>query len=240
MLEPLISVVIPVFNGERYLAEAVSSVLGQSPARRLEVLVVDDGSTDGSAAVARSFPSPVRLIEAEHGGLGATRNRGVAAAQGAFLAFLDADDVWMPEKLALQIEHLEAHPLVDMVFALQQNFHSPELTAEERQLSFCPPEPQVAKFAGTLLIRREAFDRVGPFATCWNVGEFLDWYCRAQEHGIGEAVLPQVLLRRRLHCTNLGIQHRGAQDFVNILRASLKRRARGKAPEAIPITEEKH
>jgi len=98
---PRISVIIPVFNGERFLGEAIKSALSQT-LPPYEILVIDDGSTDGSAQLAESFGPPVRVIRQENRGEAAARNRGIDAAQGDWIAFLDCDDVWKPEKLALQ------------------------------------------------------------------------------------------------------------------------------------------
>jgi len=104
-----VSVVIPAFNAERTLGEAVRSVLAQVPAP-LEVLVVDDGSTDGTRAVAEGFGPPVRVLTGQNAGPSAARNRGVREARGSWIAFLDADDLWERGYLAAAEEHLAAHP----------------------------------------------------------------------------------------------------------------------------------
>src|SRR6476646_8439048 len=113
---PLVSVIIPVYNYERYLAEAVESVLNQTH-RNLEVIVVDDGSTEQSGAVARSFADRgVRYIHLVHAGIGPTRNKGVELAGGDFIAFLDADDRWPEEKIERQLRAFENDPGLEMVF----------------------------------------------------------------------------------------------------------------------------
>ncbi len=99
---PSISVVIPCFNGERFLAETLRSVLAQTKIP-LEIIVVDDGSTDNSAVLAESFGSIVRVVRQENRGLPATRNRGIGESRGDWIAFLDADDLWLPEKLERQV-----------------------------------------------------------------------------------------------------------------------------------------
>lgn len=102
---PLVSVVIPAFNAERFLAQAIASVLGQTW-RGLECIVVDDGSTDGTGSVARSFADErmVHIRKENEATVSLARNAGIAAARGDFVAFLDADDVWLPEKVELQLE----------------------------------------------------------------------------------------------------------------------------------------
>jgi glycosyltransferase involved in cell wall biosynthesis len=110
MTTPLVSVVIPCFNAERYVGETLESVLAQTWPN-IEIIVVDDGSTDGSVEAARRYEkSGVRLIEQGNAGAGAARNRAYAAAQGEFIQFLDADDLIDPEKISLQMARLQAAP----------------------------------------------------------------------------------------------------------------------------------
>src|SRR5438093_5382562 len=113
--KPLVSVVIPVYNGERYLVDAIQSVLDQTY-RNFEVIVVDDGSTDESAAVAKRFGEAIRYVHQANGGVSKARNTGIAEARGAYLAFLDQDDLWLPEKLAVQVAYLDSHPEVGAVY----------------------------------------------------------------------------------------------------------------------------
>src|SRR5688500_924354 len=108
--QPLVSVIIPVYNGARFLRAALESVFAQTY-RPIEVIVVDDGSADDSGVIAQSFPE-VRYIRQENQGVAAARNNAIEAARGEFFAFLDQDDLWTPEKLRLQIEHLLDHPEV--------------------------------------------------------------------------------------------------------------------------------
>ncbi|MDA2909713.1 glycosyltransferase family 2 protein [Nitrospiraceae bacterium AH_259_D15_M11_P09] len=113
---PQVSVVIPVYNGERYLAEAIQSVVGQTY-RDFELIVVDDGSTDGSALVARSFGDAVRYYYQKNGGLSKARNAGIALARATYIAFLDHDDLWMPHKLVRQVDYLNGHPDAGVVYS---------------------------------------------------------------------------------------------------------------------------
>ena len=118
----LVSVIIPVYNGELYLDEAIESALGQ-PYRPIEVIVVDDGSTDGSAEVAKQFDSPMRYCFQPNAGLGAARNKGISLAQGSFFAFLDADDLWLENKLTRQMALFDKNPELDkdrFVFCLNR------------------------------------------------------------------------------------------------------------------------
>jgi glycosyltransferase involved in cell wall biosynthesis len=203
-----------VRNGERFLGEAIESVLGQSPAPPLEVIVVDDGSTDSTAAVARSFGAPVRCVEQPALGVAAALNRGVGLARGELLAFLDGDDVWTPGKLALQLAELERRPEVHAVFGHVVTFGAGDAVAA----------PVAGYARGTLLIRRVAYDRVGGF-TQWRLGEFVEWYARMVDAGLQLALLPDVLLRRRVHDANTGVRLRGEQsEYARVLKAVLDRR----------------
>ena len=226
---PLISVIIPVYNYERYLAQAIKSVLAQTY-RPVEIIVVDDGSTDGSAEVAKRITSPVKYCFQHHSGIGAARNCGIHLAQGDFLAFLDADDLWMKDKLARQMKAFNDNPELDMVFGYARQFYSPDLAKSMKEKVHYSRETMPAYGACTLLIKREAFLRVGFFATGWCVGEFIDWYLKAMELRLKSLMLPAVLMKRRVHGKNTVIRHTDSKtDYLHILKASLDRR-RGAKP----------
>ena len=218
----LVSVIIPVYNGERYLAEAVESVLAQTYAP-IETIVVDDGSTDGTAGVAKHF-APVQYVWQANGGVSAARNRGVELAQGDFLSFLDADDLWVADKLARQMEAFNTDPQLDMVFGHVRQFYSPELDQHARSRIRCPSEPTRGPLPSSMLIKRVAFFRIGWFETRWRGREWPAWYVRAVDLGLSSLMLPEVVALRRLHASNKGLEPRANADFVHILKASLDRR----------------
>lgn len=222
--DPRVSVVIPVYNCERYLAAAIESTLAQS-SRSLEVIVVNDGSTDSSEAVARRFGPPVQCFCQPHWGIGAARNQGVKLARGGFLAFLDADDLWMKDKITLQLAAFQEAPDLQAVFGQVEQFLSPELDEETRAKFHLSGEVLAGLAAGTMLVRRDFFLETGGFTTDFKIGEFLEWYAAAKEMGMKYLLLPQVLLKRRLHTGNTGIREAGARaDYLRILKASLDRR----------------
>jgi glycosyltransferase involved in cell wall biosynthesis len=229
MTRPLISVMIGVYNAERYLAEAIESVFAQSY-RPLELIVVDDGSDDGSGDVARGYGAALTYVRQENGGNGSARNHAVRLASGELFAFLDADDRFVAAKLALQFAALAADPTLDMVFGHVREFVSPELT-EAQRATVRPPAPQPLPWPAPnlMLIRREAFARVGPFSESVRVGVTVDWYARAAEAGLRSAMLPQVVLERRLHLANNGLRERDSrQQYLHVLKAALdRRRAQG-------------
>jgi glycosyltransferase involved in cell wall biosynthesis len=224
---PAVSVVIAAFDAERYLGDAIETVLRQTrPAG--EVIVVDDGSSDRTADIAGGFGDPVTCVHQDRAGVSAALNRGIAMTHGTQLAFLDADDLWTEDKLALQVSALERAPELDMVFGHVRQFHSPELTDEQRARIELREEPVSGICRGAMLIRRDAFLRVGLFAARWTLGEFVDWYARALDASLKSSVLPEVIMHRRLHTANSGIrEHESRSDFPKIVKAALDRRRAG-------------
>lgn len=224
MTEPLVSVIIPAFNRERYLAQTIESVLVQAY-RPIEIIVVDDGSADGTAEVTRSFSNAVRYFYQPNSGCGAARNTGVIKSLGNFLAFLDSDDLWTADKLFRQMEILRSDGDLDMAFGHMSHFFSPDLDQKVREKLVCPDEEMPGYIAGTMLIRREAFLRVGLFDPCYHVGEFIDWYAKAKDKRLKDILLPEVVLQRRIHSSNIVTLKRDNQtDYVRALKATLDRR----------------
>ncbi len=175
----VVSVVIPVYNGARHLGAAIESVLDQSCPPQ-EVIVVNDGSCDGSREIGACYAPQVRTIDQPHSGAAAARNRGVDHARGVLLAFLDADDLWEPDKLARQVAVLAENLACEAVLGGMENFISPELDAAARRLLARAAVQTGTIHVGALLIRRLAFDRVGPFDVQWRLGEFIQWWARAE------------------------------------------------------------
>jgi glycosyltransferase involved in cell wall biosynthesis len=220
--------VIPVRNGERYLAEALDSVLAQTQAP-CDIVVVDDGSTDRTVAVAERYAPRVRCVSQSPAGIGAARNRGVAEAGGDHLAFLDGDDVWPLQRLERQLAAFRAAPQPELVFGHVEQFVSPDLGPSVRAGIACPDTPQAAFLANTMLVPRTVWDRVGAFSVTAVRSEFLDWLLRAREYGLREVMLEDVVLRRRIHATNHGRVRREAvgEYAVTLKRALDRRRAAG-------------
>jgi glycosyltransferase involved in cell wall biosynthesis len=223
----LVSVLIPAYNTAPYIGEAIESVFAQTY-RPIEVVVVDDGSDDGTDAVARGYGDRIRFERLEHGGIGRARNRAVELAQGDYLAFLDADDRFVPTKLEQQVAAVESDPELDMVFGYIREFISPDLPPET-QAAMRQPVPASPWMApNVMLVRREAFERVGPFATDLRVGEGVDWYARASEAGLKGLTLDEVVVERRLHGQNTGLRERHSHsDYLQVVRSALLRRRAG-------------
>ena len=221
-----ISVIIPVYNYDRYLGEAIESVLNQTY-QHLEVIIVDDGSTDRSGEVAQSFAGRgVRYCRQVNAGIGPARNAGVELAHGDYVAFLDADDRWPVEKLERQLRAFESDPALEMVFgqALQLP-NGPEWEAGVRNNNYSVVGMVPGMVAGTMLIKRAAFDRVGKFPGDLKLGEFIDWYARALELKVRSLILPDLLLWRRIHDSNQGVRERqSVTNYARVLKAALDRK----------------
>jgi len=212
---PRVSVVIPCFNTERYVAATLRSVLAQAGAA-LDVVVVDDGSTDGSAArVAQEFPQ-VRLIRRPNGGVAAARNAGIAAATGDWVAFCDADDIWLPGKLAAQFQAIAAAPGCRMSYTAWQVWSSAEPEPEPALLATLAAQAgDTARWAGatgwlypellldcvvwtsTVLMQRSLLDEIGDFDSELRIGEDYDLWLRASRVTRIERVAQPLALYRQ-------------------------------------------
>jgi len=219
----LVSAMVPVHDGRRYLGDALESIFAQTH-RAVEAIVVDDGSTDGSADLARDLAPDARVVSQPRQGEAAARNRAISMARGTHLAFLDADDIWAPDKLELQLSALDAHPDVDLVFGQQRQFRSPELGTDGPRFAG-ENIVQPAVTWGTMFLERSTFDRVGSVRPGLRMGAFLDWLVRARELGLRELILPDILFERRLHPHAHSIQNRAhIGDYARILKGALDRR----------------
>lgn len=215
-MEHLVSIIIPVFNGERFLREAVQSVLDQGDSS-VEIIVVDDGSTDGTETVARSLP--VRYLHQTNQGPAAARNRGIEHAQGSLLAFADADDLWPVNKLELQLPCLLRDPEIDIVLGRIQQVRLSE-TVDGQTLAEEFAEPAFSVNLGSAIIRKSVFERVGLFDETMRYSEDVDWFMRAREAGAEIKTIDAVTLLYRQHEQNMT---RGkSTSELNVLKA-LKR-----------------
>jgi glycosyltransferase involved in cell wall biosynthesis len=214
---PLVSVIIPVYNGGRYLRTALESVFAQTY-RPLEVIVVDDGSVDDSGVIAQSF-NGVRYIHQANQGVAAARNNGIEATRGEFLAFLDQDDLWKSEKLKLQIGYLLTHPDLGYTLTQQQFFLDPGATLPAWFRKELFSSVHTGWVLGTLVVRRTAFEKVGNFATSYSAASDGDWFFRAKAVGISMAVVPELLLLKRIHGAN---ESAHAKEILSELRKVVK------------------
>ena len=223
MKGPLVSVVMPVFNGERFLAQSIESVIRQDY-RSIEIIIVDDGSTDKSAEIASSF-SGVRCVYQENRGNANARNRGIELAKGEFIAFIDQDDLWVPHKVSVHIKYLLEH--IDIVFTVAHIRHFLETGMEKpawlRQDLLDKTRPDFAP--GSLVARKSAFELVGKFNEHYKTSSDVDWFYLANDKKVPMVVLSDVLIHKRVHQSNLsamvGQTHK---ELLKIIRESINRK----------------
>lgn len=224
MSTPTVSVIIPAYNAERFLGEALASVRDQSlPAS--EVLVVDDGSADHTADIARSWGGAVRLLQQEHRGPAAARNLAIIASRAEFLAFLDADDLMTPDRLQLQTTMLLEQPGLDLAFGQQRYF-----SHAAGQPSATPDRLSPGMIPSALVCRTSVFARFGLFDPEIQASEFVVWCAEALRRGATHAVSPQLVVHRRLHDDNLSHKLRNSTDaYTKQVKLLLDRRRRNAA-----------
>jgi glycosyltransferase involved in cell wall biosynthesis len=198
---PLVSVVIPAYNYAKYLAKTLDSVFAQTY-RPIEVIVVDDGSTDNTAEIVRAYPE-VRYFYQSNQGVSVARNVGITAAQGEYIAFLDADDRWKPDKLSIQITYMLENPDIGITATKVFNF----LETGTQMPSCFTPDRHLGEtesiIPSTLIVHKTVFSQIGAFSSEYRASEDLEWLSRAQDAQISIFTIAQTLTLRRLHGSNL-------------------------------------
>ena len=224
--QPLVSVIIPVYNREKFLAAAIDSVFAQTY-RLIQVIIVDDGSTDRSGEIARSY-ADAEYIYQENQGVSVARNTGVDAAQGEFIAFLDSGDLWLSHKLETQINYMLDHPEVDITITKIENFFE---AGKEIPLWFDSEEStslvQKFVFVQTMVMRKAIFLQVGYFRPDFRSCEDTEWLWRARESKVSIDQMSEIFALRRLHGENLSWETKSEEktNLFRIMRESIKRKA---------------
>lgn len=218
---PRISCIVPVYNGEKYLEQAIDSIRAQT-LRAFEIVVVDDGSTDATPELARRYTG-VRYARQANAGPSAARNLGIRESRGDLLAFLDADDLWQPRKLELQAMRFAARPDLDVSLTHARNFWEPEVgheraSTQEASIGVLP--------AQTLMTRRSTFEHYGMFDASMLHREVPGWLARLKHRGAVIETLTEVLCDRRIHATNRsrGSVARDAPGMLALAQALIEQR----------------
>lgn len=218
-----VSVVMIVKNGERYIAEALESV-SQSDLKPLEILVVDGDSADRTVEIARDFPL-VRIVTQTSSGIANAYNQGIDEAKADLVAFLSHDDLWLPGKLDLQIAHMAENPELLFTVTMVEHFLDDGAEAPPQFRSELLDRPHPGLIMETLVARKKVFEIVGLFDPSFPVGEDTDWYARAADADVPMAILPQVLVRRRVHGTNSSLNEKGINELLlRAVRGSISRK----------------
>jgi glycosyltransferase involved in cell wall biosynthesis len=218
---PLVSVIMPVFNGAKYISEALSSIRDQHYLP-LEILVIDDGSTDDTASCIKEFSRDIRYVYQPNKGPAAARNKGLSLARGELFAFLDADDLWPPDKLHRQVSFLLDNPTIQVVMGRIQCQWLPGGKPFDTGST---DGTMIGTYLGSGVFRSLAFDAVGPFDASLRFSEDRDWFFRAAEQNASIRVLPELTLLYRLHANNM-TRDKDLTDFqyLALLKKSLDRR----------------
>ncbi|MEZ4735636.1 MAG: glycosyltransferase family A protein [Caldilineaceae bacterium] len=227
MKPPLLSVIIPVYNGAEFLAEALATVRAQAYTP-LEVIVIDDGSTDQTAQVIQTWGADLRYVYQQNQGPAAARNTGLTLAQGELIAFLDADDLWPTDKLTQQVAALTADATTGVVWGTTQI--SPYDAAER---AFPPLAPKWLPLLGSMVCRQAIFHQAGLFEPTLRFGEDIDWLIRLHEQKVGMQKVPVPALIYRVRPGSMTYDKALTEVgwFDNIRRTLQRRRtaARGTA-----------
>lgn len=227
MPEAGVDVIIPAYQAERWLGDAIESVLAQRDVPLREILVVDNGSSDGTAAVAARYPAPVRCLATGRTNGAHARNTALAVSRAEVIAWLDADDLMPPGSLASRWTALAAEGAGDLVVCgLVLPFRDGQALPADSQDPVLRPWTQRGLLAGTLMLRRALLDRIGPFDETLQSADVPDWLVRLNDSGLPVLHLERVVLLRRLHGASMtqaafgGVQ----ADYLTILRRHLRRR----------------
>ena len=221
---PEISVIIPAKNYGSFIKETIESVLAQTLAVS-EIILVDDGSEDNTKEIAQKYSEKVRYLYLNGKGVGAARNMGIKNSSSDFIAHLDADDVWVPEKLDLQYQEFLNDPGLEIAGGMMQPFYDRELDPVRKKNIYCSETPLPGFSASVMLIKRESFFKVGYYREDLKLGQDLDWFIRAREIPLKEKMIKKLVAYRRLHSNNSSMNNKEDRaERLHILKQSMKRK----------------
>jgi glycosyltransferase involved in cell wall biosynthesis len=224
MNDALVSVIIPVFNREQFVGQAIESALKQTYPS-VEIIVIDDGSTDNTAVVVNAFKGRLRHVHSENGGPAAARNRGLELAQGEFIAFLDSDDLWPADKLKMQLQYLLAHPEIQYTIGQVTFFLEPGASPPPGFRKELLEGPRVGRLLQAMVARKAVFDVVGPFDSRLRTAEDVDWFCRANDLNVSMAVVQEIVVEIRVHQNNIALTTtRNNKNLLRVLKQSVQRK----------------
>ena len=200
---PLISVLIPTYNNGKYIKQAIESVYAQSY-DNIEIIVIDDGSTDNTKEVLKRYKN-IKYFYIEHKGIPFARNVALEKAKGEYIAFLDSDDYWLPEKLNTQIQYFKDHPNCEIVFTKYENFFEEEnIKKNKRAINEKKREAMEHHILPSALIKKSLFEKYGVFDENFQIGEDSEFIYRMTKKGVNfNYFIDKVFYMRRFHGKNI-------------------------------------
>ena len=205
-----------VYNGEKFVAEAVESVLKQILPSD-EIIVINDGSTDNTLEILSQYPE-LKVISQENKGIAYSRNKAIELATGKYLTFIDADDLWHPNKSYQQFSYLEQNPAIDIVFSHLEHFVKSSFPSSMQVF-----KPQKGMMQLCAMIEKQKFLSIGQFSGNLG-GEFILWFQKAKLYGLQDECLSEVLAYRRLHANNFTRRTEYTHNLTRLAKQLIEQR----------------
>lgn len=224
--EPQIEVIVPVYNGARFIEQAINSILNQKyPVKK--IWIINDGSTDATAEILDQLDQKhekIQVLTQTNQGVSVALNYALMLIKEEWVAFLDADDLWKPDRILSQVNALEASPDCEVFFGQILEFE--DFPKGESQQFAARPQIMDGFLRSTLLCKRHLFEEFGRFDETLSVGEFIDWFQKVRNAGKAYQVLPQVVAKRRIHGENMTAKI-DRNEFLHLIRKQLAQKRRG-------------
>lgn len=226
MFKSLASIIVPVFNGEKYIGETLKSILSQDYAEK-EIIVINDGSTDRSEKIIQSF-SEIKYIVQENSGVPEARNRGIRESRGEFIAFSDQDDIWRPNKLSDQVNYLLENPQTDYVISMRKTVLEEGVTPPAWLKKELLDSENIDHSPSSLLARKSVFEKVGFFNSELKNASDVDWFFRAKDEGSKKGVIQKVHYLKLIHQDNQSYRVKELHaEYMRLIKQSIKRHKEG-------------
>lgn len=220
---PLVSVIIATKNRAAFLPEAIESVLHQEY-QHLELIVIDGGSTDNTEEVVQRYKN-VNFIIQHNGSIAEAWNLGISVAKGELISFIDSDDIWSLLKLRIQVEYLLKHPEIQYVISKIKYFLQSGCSIPKHFRKSLLEGEYTGYLPQCLLARKRLFKSIGLFDTKYRIGNDTDWFVRAKDLSVPMAIIPEVMLHKRLHGSNVSVENISTnnRELLDLLRNSIRR-----------------
>lgn len=218
-----VTAIMVVKNGEKFMQQAIHSVLNQE-IQPDEFIAVLGNSTDRTLEILNQFPA-IKIIQQNGEGISNAYNTGIKKASGDLICFISHDDIWTPDKLKIQKGFMVENPGIKFSNCHVEYFLEPGYAKPTGMREMWLKKPQPAKIMETLMARKEVFILAGLYNETLRTAEDVDWFARAADMKIPSEILPRVLLKKRLHGSNISMEiNSNNQNLLKALRASVKRK----------------